>query len=132
MTWDGEALASLEAARARVLAQTERARAAAADAERLAEDVRALTTTARSPRGEVSVTAAADGGIERIEVAEGAYDLDAASLGRLLTETIRRAQQAAADAALARMGETLGEDSPLVQGVRAELASRRRPATGLG
>lgn len=117
-------LVALEAARARVMAQTARARALAADAARMAEDVRAASSTRLSVGREVRVSARADGGIERIDIADSALDLDAASLSRLVTETVRAAQRDAADTALRRMSESLGETSPLVASTRSAVADR--------
>ncbi|KQM36993.1 hypothetical protein ASE56_11380 [Microbacterium sp. Leaf203] len=45
-------------------------------------------------------------------------DLDAATLSRIITETVREAQRDAADAAVRRMSESLGADSPLVESTR--------------
>jgi DNA-binding protein YbaB len=130
MTLGSETLASLEAARARVMAQTERARAAALDAERMVEDVSTLTQTATSPGREVSVTARADGSVDRLEVAPHALDLDAHELSRLLTDTVRKAQRAAATSAVQRMAESLGTDSPLVEDIRAQVAAQFGPEPG--
>lgn len=130
MTLGSETLAALEAARARVIAQTERARIAAQDAERMADDVSTLTRTVTSPGREVTVIARADGSVDRIDLAAAAFDTDAGELSRILTRTVRDAQRAAADTAVARMAESLGADSPLVADVRSQVAAQYGPATG--
>jgi DNA-binding protein YbaB len=124
MTLETDTLAALEAARMRVREQTERARTAAREAARMSEDVRTLTRTAHSPGGEVSVTAQASGVVERVELSPRAPEWDVAALSRLLTDTIREAQRSASHAAVERMTETLGDESPLVADIRDRVAAQ--------
>ena len=132
MTQDSESLRALETARARLQERTERSRTAAAEAARMADDLRALTASAASPRREVTVVARPDGTVDRVDLTDAALGLDAAALSRLVTDTVRRAQQDAAAAALSRMSDTLGADSPLVAEVRAQVAARHPRASELG
>ncbi len=132
MTQDSESLLALEAARERLRERTARARTAAAEAARMADDVRALTTSAASPRREVTVVARPDGTVDRVDLTDTALGLDAAALSRLVTDTVRRAQQDAAAAALSRMADTLGADSPLLAEVRAQVSARHPRASELG
>ena len=88
--------ADLEAARTRMRAQLAEARARNAALHAIADQVSAAEATVRSPRGEVEVTAGADGGIRAVRFAEAALDLAPADLGRLTTETVDAAQRAAA------------------------------------
>lgn len=124
MALETDSLAALEAARMRVLTQTERARTAAHDATRMADDVRTATGTVSSVGREVSVTARAGGAVERIDVAPTALELDPRTLSRLLTDTVREAQRAAAQAALRRMSDSLGENSPVVAQTRAQVQAQ--------
>jgi hypothetical protein len=89
--------AELEAARTRMRAQLAEARARNAALHAIAAQVRTTEATVRSPRGELEVTAGADGGIRSVRFAESALDLAPAELGRLTTETAAAAQRAAAE-----------------------------------
>lgn len=121
MTLEDDTMTAWEAARARVHAQTAHARAAADEAERMSRDVRTATATAVSLGREVRAVARAGGAVERIEIAAGAFDLDAATLSRIVTATVQAAQRDAAEAALRRMAESLGDDSALVAATRAQV-----------
>lgn len=116
-----DSLIALEAARARVRAQVAEARAAATDAARMSKDVRNATATSTSVGREVSVTARAGGSVDRIEIAPAGLDLDAGTLSRIVTQTVRAAQRAAADAALMRMAQDVGRDSALVTTTREQI-----------
>lgn len=121
MTLEDDTVAALEAARARVKAQTARARVVAHDAGRMSQDVKSATATAVSVGREVRATARAGGAVERVDLADSARDLDAATLSRIVTATVQQAQRDAAEVALRRMTESLGEDSPLVAATRAQV-----------
>lgn len=121
MTLSDDALTSLEEARARVRAQVEQARERSEDAARMAGDVKTATATAASPGREVRVIATAGGRVERVEIAQAALSHDARTLSRLVTDTVRAAQRDAADVALRRMTQSLGETSPLVAATRQRL-----------
>lgn len=124
MSVETDSLAALEAARMRVLEQTERARTAAHDAARMADDVRDARGVVSSVGREVTVTARAGGAIDRVEIDPAAFDLDARTLSRLVTETVRQAQRAAAETALSRMSDSLGENSPVVAQTRAQVQAQ--------
>ena len=121
MPLENDTLTALEAARMKVIAGTEQAHTAAKDAARMSEDARNVTSTVASVGGEVSVRASADGSVESVDVSAASLDLDERTLSRLLTDTVRRAQRKAADAAIERMARTLGDASPLVASSRARV-----------
>ncbi|QCQ15829.1 YbaB/EbfC family nucleoid-associated protein [Microbacterium sp. RG1] len=131
MSLETDSLAALEAARMRVIAQTERARTAAHDAARMADDVRDARASISSVGREVTVTARAGGAIEQVDIASEALDLDARTLSRLVTETVREAQRAAAEVALNRMAESLGADSPVVAQTRDQVRAQFGAGTEL-
>ncbi|GAA2574999.1 YbaB/EbfC family nucleoid-associated protein [Microbacterium binotii] len=131
MSLEADSLAALEAARMRVIAQTERARTAAHDAARMADDVRDARASINSVGREVTVTARAGGAIEQIDIAAAAFDLDARTLSRLVTDTVREAQRAAAEVALKRMAESLGADSPVVAQTREQVHAQFGAGTEL-
>ncbi|WP_243228029.1 YbaB/EbfC family nucleoid-associated protein [Microbacterium sp. CIAB417] len=131
MSLEADSLAALEAARMRVIAQTERARTAAHDAARMADDVRDARASVNSVGREVTVTARAGGAIEQVDIASEAFDLDARTLSRLVTDTVREAQRAAAEVALARMADSLGPDSPIVAQTREQVLAQFGAGTDL-
>jgi DNA-binding protein YbaB len=131
MTLETDTLAAVEAARMRVIAQTERARTAAKEASLMADEVRAASSSTASPGREVTVTAQAGGAVSRVELTDRALDWDARTLSQVLTDTIRRAQRAAAEAAVERMSASVGAQSPLVANVRAQIDAQYGPETGI-
>jgi DNA-binding protein YbaB len=116
-----------DAVRATIDAQVADAAARAAAVDALAERIATTTATVRSLRGEVEVTAAPSGAIRSVRLADDALELTAVDLGRLVTETISRAQREAADRAFAEAESALGPDSGVVGQLRDELA--RRPSS---
>ena len=120
----------LAQARARVRAQLDASRARNAAVNTLAASVASITATARSARGEVTVTARPDGTITDVVLAPGALDGRADALGRLVTATIAEAQRTAAQLALEAAADTLGSDSAFVAGLRAEIDERHEPRQG--
>jgi len=123
--------ADVDSARARIQSQLDEARARDAAITVLAEQVTAASATVRSPNGEVTVTATAAAVISDVTVSEAGRELAGSALGRLITETIARAQRAAAEQALAAAEQSLGSDSSFVAGLRADVDSRFGPPTGL-
>ncbi|MDQ1122048.1 YbaB/EbfC family nucleoid-associated protein [Microbacterium trichothecenolyticum] len=131
MTLSDDSLTALGQARARVQAQTAQARVLAHDASRMADEVRTATATRTSVGREVRVSANASGRVDRIDISPRALDLDAATLSRIVTETVRETQRDAADAALRRMAESLGDSSPLVASTRHRIDDEYAgPTTG--
>jgi YD repeat-containing protein len=110
-----------DAAIARVEDQIAAAQARAAQARQLREDIDAVRGSATSPRREVTVTVDASGRLADVRLTEGAYELQADALGRLLVETANRAQRVAGEKALDLTAEVFGKDSPVVDHLRAEL-----------
>lgn len=119
-----DAFDDLTHARSRVRAQVEAARDRNVAITTLAVTVATTTATVRSSRGEVTVTARPDATIVDIVVAPGALGLRNDALGRLLTDTVARAQRAAADQALESAEDALGAHSDLVTRLRADLDLR--------
>lgn len=109
--------ARLEAARARLDEQLASARAARADLDAGLDQLRTITATVRSERGECAVTATAEGAVSAIELDPAAEA--GPTLAATLTRTIVRAQAAAREAAATRAATLLGESSPLVAQLRA-------------
>jgi len=123
---------SPEAVRAGVAAQIAAADARRTRIESLSAEVSATVGTARSPRGEVEVTATAAAAITGIRLSDEALELSPDELSRMLTETIARAQIAASEHALVAATEALGADSAFVEQLRADVASRRAaPGDGI-
>ncbi len=110
------------AARERVYSQVESARARHNALRSAIDEVRGLTATVRSPRGEVSVTAAMSGAVTDVTVLHD--DLDARTLSAVLTKTVAAAQQAVRDQAADRMSEVAGADSTIIADLRTPLARR--------
>ena len=131
MTLENDTLAAVEAARMRVIAQTERARTAAKEASLMAEEVRSASSTVSSPGREITVTAQAGGAVNRVEISERGREWDARTLSQVVTDTIRQAQRSAAEAAVRRMAESVGADSPLVSNVRAQIDAQYGSETGI-
>ena len=123
--------ASIDSARARVQAQLAEARARDAAITVLADEVSTASATVRSPRGEVSVTATASAIVTDVTLAAASIGLGPEALGRLVAETIARAQRAAAEQALTAAEQTLGAESSFVAGLRADVDSRFGPGDGL-
>ncbi|MGF3052666.1 YbaB/EbfC family nucleoid-associated protein [Microbacterium sp. YY-03] len=110
----------VQAARERVYGQIEDARARHTALREAINEVRGLTATVRSPRGEVSVTAAMSGAVTDVRVLHD--DLDARTLSALLTQTVAAAQQAVREQAADRMMEVAGADSSIIADLRTPLA----------
>ncbi|WP_187240563.1 YbaB/EbfC family nucleoid-associated protein [Microbacterium mitrae] len=108
------------AARERVYGQVEAARARHNALRTAISEVRGLTATVKSPRGEVSVTAAMSGAVTEVRVLH--EDLDARTLSAILTQTVAAAQQAVRDQAADRMTEVAGADSNIIADLRTPLA----------
>ena len=128
MSTTDDALAGVEAARAKVAAQIAQAEARRAGIHALADEIRTLSATVSSPRGEVQVTALPGGRITAVVFGSAAEALDAASLSALATRTVVEAQQRAANLAVERAAETLGPDAPFVARLRSEVAVYQAPS----
>jgi len=123
--------AEFDAAQARLQAIRGEARANARQAALVADEARTTTATARSPRGEVSVTSRAGGVITGIEFSEAALELEPAALSRLTVTTIAQAQHEAAADFARTAGEQLG-DPALAASFRADAETAfPQPGTGL-
>ena len=115
-----EVFAEIEAARARVNAQIAEAELRRSAVDKLAEDVKQLSVSVQSPRGEVQATAQPGGKVTGVRFTDAALALSADALSRLATETIARAQHAAAMAAVDRSAQLLGDGSVFVEELRAQ------------
>jgi len=121
--------AEFDAAHARLEAIAAQARANTVRASKIADDVRTTVASARSSRGEITVTARAGGAITAIDFSDDAYELEPAVLSRIVIETIAQAQHAAATEFADRAAEQLGANSALADGLRAD-AEQAFPAPG--
>lgn len=128
MTEPEDALAAFEDARARLDELVAEARDRSVRASRVAEGA-LQTATARSPRGEVTVTAQAGGVIRRLDFSDAGFDLAPDALARLTVQTIAQAQHAAAQRFAESASRELGADSPIAAQLRAD-AERAFPAPG--
>ena len=122
-----ESLSAMEATRARIHAQAAAARTRRDTLAELAASVDQTVATVRSPRGEVTVTASASALVQKVELQPTALDLDAVALGRIVTETIERAQRAAAHLAVEKTAQALGADNPVVTAIADDVSRRFGP-----
>lgn len=116
----GDPLAAAEAARQRVAEQVARAEECRADAQYLANDIRSISATTHSRRGEVSVTAQPSGRVTAVAFTKAAKSLSTSELSHIVSDTIATAQHQAAMNAVERSARTLGEDSEFVTHLRTE------------
>lgn len=110
-----------DAAIARVQQQVAQAQEQAVRAQAMKSEIDALRVTASDPRRRVSVTVDASGRLIDVELANSAYDVGAAELGRLLVQTANEAQRDAGAVAIQIAADTFGEDSAVVDHLRDEL-----------
>lgn len=115
------AVGDADAAIARVEDQIAQAQARAVQARQLRADIDAVRGVAASARREVTVTVDASGRLANVELADAALDLAPRDLGRMIVETANKAQRAAGDKALALTAEVFGQNSSVVDHLRAEL-----------
>jgi DNA-binding protein YbaB len=115
------AVGDADAAIARVEDQIAQAQARAVQAKKLRADIDALRGVAASPRREVTVTVDASGRLANVEFADAALEMVPRDLGRLVVETANKAQRVAGEKALALTAEVFGENSSVVDHLRAEL-----------
>lgn len=128
MTDPADALAAFEDARARLDELVAESRDRSARAARVADHA-LETATARSPRGEVTVTAQAGGIVRAMEFSDAGFELGPAALARLAVQTIAQAQHAAAQRFAESASSELGADSPIAAQLRAD-AERAFPEPG--
>jgi DNA-binding protein YbaB len=113
-----------EAAIARVTEQIAEAQQRAVQAEQVRVDIDALRERASSPRREVTVTVDASGRFTDLELTRDAMSLAPDALARLIIQTTARAQRAAGERAIQIAADTFGADSPAVEHLRGEVATR--------
>jgi hypothetical protein len=99
--------------------------ARAAQARELASRLGALTGSAHSDDGLVSVTVGSSGGITDLELEEGIRERPAADTARAILATVRAAQASLTAAATAVTAEIVGADSETGKAVIASYASRQ-------
>jgi hypothetical protein len=99
--------------------------ARAAQARVLAARLGALTATARSEDGLVSVTVGSSGGITDLVLKEGIRDRPAAETARAILATLRAAQSSLTAAVTAATAETVGADSETGRAVIASYVARQ-------
>jgi hypothetical protein len=98
--------------------------ARAAQARELASRLGALTASASSDDGLVSVTVGSSGGITDLELKEGIRERPAAETARAILATVRAAQTSLTAAAAAVTVETVGANSETGKAVIASYVSR--------
>jgi DNA-binding protein YbaB len=101
--------------------------ARAAQTRDLAARLGALTATALSEDGLVSVTVGASGAITDLSLKEGIRERPATDTAREILETLRAAQASLTEAATAVTAETVGADSETGKAIIASYAARRAP-----
>jgi YbaB/EbfC DNA-binding family len=102
--------------------------ARAMQARELASRLGALTASARSDDGLVSVTVGSSGGITGLELKEGIRERPAAETARAILATVRAAQASLTAAARAVTAETVGAESETGRAVIASFSSRHGSA----
>lgn len=120
-----------DAAQERLREIVDQARANTARAKRVADEARTAEATARSPRGELTVTSRAGGIITGIQFTDAAMDLAPHALAQLTVATIAQAQNVAALRFAESAGEQFGADSPAAEELRAD-AQRAFPSPDNG
>lgn len=112
----------IEGALARLDAEVARARSSHDALTANLTQLRSIEATVRSPRGECSVTARADGTIVQVRLDPRADP--GPGLEKLLTATVALAQGEARHAAADRAEIVLGQDAPLARDIRARAPER--------
>ena len=102
----------------------------AARTRELAERLRALTATARSEDGLVTVTLGPSGDITELVLAEGIREQPAATTAKAILATLGAARESLTAAATIVTSETVGADSETGKAVIASYEPRRRAANG--
>jgi len=115
-----------DAAIERVQADIRAAQERAVKAAEVKEALDGLRGRARSPRGEVTAEADPSGQLVDLQLADGVTDLAPRDLAALIVETVRAAGRDAGRQALAVTADAFGEESPVTEHLRGELAGRLR------
>lgn len=102
----------------------------AARTRELAQRLRALTATASSEDGLVTVTIGSSGDVTDLVLAEGIRERPAATTAKAVLATLDAARASLAAAATAVTGETVGADSETGKAVIASYEPRRCAADG--
>jgi hypothetical protein len=131
MTWNTDPVDEFDATQARLEAIMAEARANTVRASRVADQASTVEATARSSRGELTVTSRAGGVITAIEFSTDALELGPAALARITVTTIAEAQHAAALRFADQAAEELSANSPLADTLRAD-AERAFPSPNPG
>lgn len=92
-------------------------------ASALDEALGAATATARSEGGEVRVTVGVGGALQEIHLSSKAQTLTPRTLAAMIKETYDRAAVQAGDNSSRALSDVFGEDSEIVQQVRANRPS---------
>jgi len=101
--------------------------ARAAQTRELSARLGALTATAHSDDGLVSVTVGASGALTALELKDGIRDQPAAETARTILATVRAAHASLTAAATAATAETVGADSETGRAIIASYAARQTP-----
>lgn len=112
---------------ARVERQAAEAQERAVVAQRFADDVAALRSQARSPKGEVTLGVDTSGRLTSLVLTDGALDLAPTELSALILAIAATAQKQVARAAVALSSEVFGETDGIVGQLRGEFEARVGP-----
>lgn len=106
--------------------------ARAARARELAARLGALSATARSDDGLVSVTVGPAGDITDLVLTEGVRNRPAATTARVILATLRAARESLTEAAAAATTEIVGADSPTGTAIITSYGCRTAARRGAG
>jgi DNA-binding protein YbaB len=110
-----------DAAIARVNAQIKEAQERAVRASAMRQQVESVRGQAASTRREVTVTVDVSGRLVDLDIAEAGMELAPRDLARLVVTTVEQARRNAGDQSIALAAEVFGEDSIVVDRLRAEV-----------
>jgi DNA-binding protein YbaB len=110
-----------DAAIARVNAQIREAQERAVRASAMRQQVEAVRGVAMSRGREVSVTVDVSGRMIDLDISDKGLELSPRELSRLIVTTVDQARRHAGDQSIALAAEVFGEDSMVVDRLRAEV-----------
>jgi DNA-binding protein YbaB len=121
--------ADADAAITRIEQQMAAAQRQAERAQQFQAEIDGVRGVARSPRRELQVTVDAAGRLAAIELSDAAMELAPRALAELLVETANAAQRDAGVKAVDIAAEAFGQDSGIVDRLRAEVDKEPPSAT---
>jgi len=115
---------------ARVNEQIVEAQERAAKAGQLRAEMDALRGKATSPRGDVVAFADVSGRLVDLELTTAALDRTPSALAEMIVATAKAAAAKAGELAVAQAAAAFGEDSPVTEHLRTEIAERNPKQPG--